>query len=224
MRFRDLRLVIFDDAHLAEQPFSGLQILRIPAKPGPWRVLYRTICDLVVAHTDAYAGLRAMRDGTAGPGTPPELLSFGDWAAIATASRDAIEASPLVAAAPLKDETDKVKAEVKKLRDEIKWVWPKVREHVTHCGVLIGPSGIEIRPCHLPTALNAGYSQAKQRMAWMALANARAVTITPSWDASSSSSNTMRSSLLWPEKCTTWGAEPGDPVEQVGGCCCRAHV
>jgi hypothetical protein len=87
-----------------------------------------------------------MRDGTAGPGTPPELLSFGDWAAIATASRDAIEASPLVAAASLKDETDEVKAEVKKLRDEIKWVWPKVREHVTHCGVLIGPSGIEIRP------------------------------------------------------------------------------
>jgi hypothetical protein len=32
-------LVIFDDAHLAEQPFSGLQTLRIPAKPGPSRVL-----------------------------------------------------------------------------------------------------------------------------------------------------------------------------------------
>jgi hypothetical protein len=57
-----------------------------------------------------------------------------------------------------------VKAEVKKRRDEIKWVWPKVREHVTHCGVLIGPSGIEIRPYHPPTALNAGYSQAKQRI------------------------------------------------------------
>jgi hypothetical protein len=157
-------LVIFDDAHLAEQPLGGLQTLRIPAKPGPSRVLYRTICDLVVAHTDAYAGLRAMRDGTAGPGTPPELLSFGDWAAIATASRDAIEASPLVAAASLRDETDEVKAEVKKLRDEIKWMWPKVREHVTPCGVLIGPSGIEIRPYHPPTALNAGYSQAKQRI------------------------------------------------------------
>jgi hypothetical protein len=83
-----------------------------------------------------------MRDGTAGPGTPPELLSFGDWAAIATASRDAIEASPLVAAASLKDETD----EVKKLRDEIKWVWPKVREHVTHCGVLIGRPGSRSGP------------------------------------------------------------------------------
>ncbi|APU15225.1 DEAD/DEAH box helicase family protein [Actinoalloteichus fjordicus] len=157
-------LVIFDDAHLAEQPLSGLQTLRIPDKLGPARVLYRTICDLVVAHTDAYAGLQAMRDGTARPGTPPELLSFSDWAAIVTASRDVIEASPLVADVGLKDESDKVKAEVKKLRDEIKWVWPKVREHLPYCGVLIGPSGIEIRPYHPPTALNAGYSQAKQRI------------------------------------------------------------
>ena len=80
-------LVIFDDAHLAEQPLSSLQTLRIPDKLGPARVLYRTICDLVVAHTDAYPGLQAMRDGTARPGTPPELLSFSDWAAIATAAR-----------------------------------------------------------------------------------------------------------------------------------------
>ncbi|MEU7753771.1 DEAD/DEAH box helicase family protein [Micromonospora sp. NPDC049171] len=47
-------LVIFDDAHLAEQPLSGLQTLRIPDKLGPARQLYRTICELVVAHTDAY--------------------------------------------------------------------------------------------------------------------------------------------------------------------------
>lgn len=157
-------LVIFDDAHLAEQPLSGLQTLRIPDKLGPAHILYRTICDLVIAHTDAYAGLQAMRDGTARPGTPPELLSFSDWAAIATAVRDAIEASPLVADVKVRDETDEVKAEVKKLRGEVKWVWPKVREHLTQCGVLIGPSGIEIRPYHPPTALNAGYSQAKQRI------------------------------------------------------------
>src|SRR5260370_26243775 len=127
---------MLEDAHVAEQPLSGLQTLRTPDKLGPARVLYRTICDLVVTHTDAYAGLQAMRDGTARPGTPPELLSFSDWAAIATAARDAIEASPLVAAVTLKDETDEVKAEVKKLRDEIKWVWPKIREHLTQCGVL----------------------------------------------------------------------------------------
>jgi hypothetical protein len=135
----------FDDAHLAEQPLSGLQTLRIPDKLGPARVLYRTICDLVIAHTDAYAGLQAMRDGTARPGTPPELLSFKDWATIAIPARDAIEASPLVG-----DD---------KLKDEIKWVWPKVLEHLTHCGVLIGPSEIEIRPYHPPTALNAGYKE-----------------------------------------------------------------
>ncbi len=105
-----------------------------------------------------------MRDGAARPGTPPELLSFSDWAAIATAARDAIDASPLVADVTLKGETDEVKAEVKKLRDEIKWVWPKIREHLTKCGVLIGPSGIEIRPYHPPTALNTGYSHARQRI------------------------------------------------------------
>jgi hypothetical protein len=175
-------VVIFDDAHLAEQPLSGLQTLRIPDKQGPARTLYRTICDLVVAHTDAYAGLPAMRDGTARPGTPPELLSFSDWAAIATAARDAIEASPLVAdhtftkyetvevkklknePADVQAEATKRRGEVKKLKDEIKWVWPKVREHLTQCGVLIGPSGIELRPYHPPTALNAGYSQARQRI------------------------------------------------------------
>ncbi|WP_101789189.1 DEAD/DEAH box helicase family protein [Nonomuraea indica] len=175
-------LVIFDDAHLAEQPLSGLQTLRIPDTPGPARKLYRTICDLVVAHTNAYAGLPTMRDGIARPGTPPELLSFRDWAAIATAARNAIEESPLAAddkfakyeadeVKKLENKTDAVRAEAKKrrdegrkLKDEIKWAWPKVREYLTHCGVLIGPSGIEIRPYHPPTALNAGYSQAKQRI------------------------------------------------------------
>jgi hypothetical protein len=176
-------VVIFDDAHLAEQPLSGLQTLRIPDKNGPARTLYRAICDLVVAHTDAYAGLRAMSDGTARPGTPPELLAFSDWAAIATAARGEIEASPLISdekftkyeADELKrltaEKTDvrdaaasRLRAEFKRFREEVKWVWPKVREHLTDCGVLIGPSGIEIRPYHPPTALNPGYSRAKQRI------------------------------------------------------------
>jgi hypothetical protein len=139
-------LVIFDDAHLAEQPLSALQTLRVPDVPGSARELYRTICDLVVAHTDAYPGLRAMRDGTALPGTPPELLSFSDWSAISVAARAEIERSPYV--------SDK----------EVKWVWPKIRDHLNRCGVLIGSSGIEIRPYHPPTVLNPGYSQAKQRI------------------------------------------------------------
>jgi hypothetical protein len=139
-------LLIFDDAHLAEQPLSSLQTFRIPDKPGPAGELYRTICDLVVAHTGAYPGLRAMRDGTAQWGTPPELLSFSDWAAISAAACDTIEQSPHV--------QDK----------EAKWVWPPVRDHLNRCGVLIGSSGIEIRPYHPPTTLNSGYSQAKQRI------------------------------------------------------------
>ncbi|MFI6098224.1 DEAD/DEAH box helicase family protein [Lentzea sp. NPDC051213] len=139
-------LVIFDDAHLAEQPLSGLQTLRIPDKQGAARELYRAICELAVAHTDAYPGLRAMLDGTARPGTPPELLSFSDWATIATPVRDAVEASRLVA------------------EDEIRYVWPTIRDHLGQCGVLIGPSGIEIRPYHPPTALNTWYSRAKQRI------------------------------------------------------------
>ncbi|MFG1849599.1 DEAD/DEAH box helicase family protein [Micromonospora carbonacea] len=143
-------LVIFDDAHLAEQPLSGLQTLRIPDKLGPARQLYRTICELVVAHTDAYPGLRAMLDGTARPGTPPELLSFSDWDALVGQTRDAVAASPLV--------TDR------NLKDEMRFVWPTVRDHLTQCGVLIGPSGIEIRPYHPPTTLNPQYSRAKQRI------------------------------------------------------------
>jgi len=139
-------LVIFDDAHLAEQPLSSLQTLRIPDQVGLPRQLYRTICDLVAAHTDAYPGLQAMRDGTARPGTPPELLSFSDWAAVSSAVRDAIEASPYI--------ND----------NNIKYVWPKVRDHLGRCGVLVGPSGLEIRPYHPPTALNPGYSEAKQRI------------------------------------------------------------
>ncbi|MGW5740655.1 DEAD/DEAH box helicase family protein [Amycolatopsis sp. NPDC003861] len=119
-------LVIFDDAHLAEQPLSGLQTLRIPDKAGPARHLYQTICELVVAHTNAYPGLRAMLDGTARPGTPPELLSFSDWDAIEGPTRDAIEASPLV--------TDRT------LEDQMVYVWPTVRDHLTQSGALIGLS------------------------------------------------------------------------------------
>jgi hypothetical protein len=139
-------VVIFDDAHLAEQPLSSLQTLRIPDKKGAERKLYRDICNLVVAHTDAYAGLRAMQDGMAAPGTPPELLSFSDWSAISGPVRDAIESSPFVE------------------EDDVRWVWPAVRDHLSRCGVLIGSSGIEIRPYHPPTSLNPGYSKAKRRI------------------------------------------------------------
>ncbi|SEB29336.1 Type III restriction enzyme, res subunit [Rhodococcus pyridinivorans] len=139
-------LVILDDAHLAEQPVSSIQTLRIPDKAGDARNLYRMICGLVIAHTDSYPGLRAMQDGTALPGTPPELLSFKDWKTLEDRTRAAIESSPFIE------------------KKEVKYVWPIIRDRLSRCGVLIGPSGIEIRPYHPPTTLNKWYSQAKQRI------------------------------------------------------------
>lgn len=139
-------LVIFDDAHLAEQPLSARQTFRIPDDSGDARTLYRTICGFVIAHTTSYPGLHAMEDGTARPGTPPELLSFKDWDTLEERVRNAIEASPYVQT------------------NEAKYVWPTIRDHLGHCGVLIGPSGIEIRPYHPPTTLNKWYSRAKQRI------------------------------------------------------------
>ncbi|QCB51788.1 hypothetical protein E5720_17675 [Rhodococcus sp. PAMC28707] len=139
-------LVIFDDAHLAEQPLSSMQTFRIPDESGEARTLYRTICGFLIAHTSSYPGLHAMQDGTARPGTPPELLSFKDWKVLEERIRNAIEASPYVKA------------------NETKYVWPTIRDHLGHCGVLIGPSGIEIRPYHPPTTLNRWYVSAKQRI------------------------------------------------------------
>ncbi|WP_141214993.1 MULTISPECIES: DEAD/DEAH box helicase family protein [Nocardiaceae] len=139
-------LVIFDDAHLAEQPLSSMQTFRIPDESGAARSLYRTICGFVITYTSSYPGLHAMQDGTARSGTPPELLSFKDWKTLEERIRNAIEASPYVEA------------------QEAKYVWPTIRDHLGHCGVLIGPSGIEIRPYHPPTTLNKWYSRAKQRI------------------------------------------------------------
>lgn len=139
-------LVIFDDAHLAEQPLSGLQTLRIPNEKGDARKLYKAICDLVLAHTgDAYPALAAMREGVAAPTTPPELLSFADWSEVVDTVRHTINESPYA-------------------DDAIKYVWGTVQGNLTRCGVLIGPSSVEIRPYHPPTQLAPGYAQAKQRI------------------------------------------------------------
>lgn len=42
-------LVIFDDAHLAEQPLAGLFTLRVPRTAGGGRALYESLCDLVLS-------------------------------------------------------------------------------------------------------------------------------------------------------------------------------
>jgi hypothetical protein len=46
---------------------------------------------------------------------------------------------------------------------DLRWVWPRVRDHLTRCGVLIGSTGIKIRPYRPPTALCPGYIQARSR-------------------------------------------------------------
>jgi hypothetical protein len=137
-------LVIFDDAHIAEQPLAGLFTIRIPRRGAP--KLYRDICSIVLAHTDAYESLTAMRDGAAPSFTAPELLTFGDWAAVASQVEDLLANSEFVRS------------------DDVRWVWPEVRGRLARCGVLIGPTAIEIRPYHPPTQTLAGYSRAQQRI------------------------------------------------------------
>ena len=79
--------MIFDDAHLAEQPLSGLFTLRVNRTVGGGRVLYETLCDLVLQHSaDSYPTLKALRDGAAPHGSPPELVAFNDWAAVAASA------------------------------------------------------------------------------------------------------------------------------------------
>jgi hypothetical protein len=117
-------------------------------------------------------------------------------------TRDAIEASPLIAEDRLKDETDEVKAEAKKLRDEIKWVWPKVRDHLIQCGVLIGPSGIEIRPYHPSTG-------AERRLrAWFRRLGR---TVTDLKGHERTADDTDRFFLAWDE----WRREVGGRLDHV---------
>jgi hypothetical protein len=134
-------LVIFDDAHLAEQPLAALFAIRIERSQQP--DLYVRLCDLVLAHTELYSSIELMREGAAGPGTPPELLAFPHWTAVAYSVADALS---------------------NELPDEMRFVWPRVRPHLRSCGLLIGPSVIELRPYHPPTQTLPGYRQAKQRL------------------------------------------------------------
>ncbi|WP_405472643.1 DEAD/DEAH box helicase [Paenarthrobacter ilicis] len=139
-------LVIFDDAHLAEQPLSGLNTLRIPFKGEHGERLYRALCDRLMVYADKYPGLNSMRYGTALPGAAPELISFEDWAAVSAA----VEA--LIAESPLAKEGD------------AKYVWPQMLGKLKRCGVLVGPDAIEIRPYHPTTSVNTWYKSAKQRI------------------------------------------------------------
>ena len=137
-------LLIFDDAHLAEQPLTGLFSARIARFAH--KKLYVEICDLVQAHTAAYETLPAMRNGAVPSSAPPELLAFNDWDAVSGSVSAAIEAS------------DYAKA------DEGRFVWRELRGRLPRCGVLIGPSAIEIRPYLPPSKTLPGVSESKQRI------------------------------------------------------------
>lgn len=135
-------LVIFDDAHLAEQPLAGMFAIRIDRhQSGP---LYEQLCDLVLAHTDLYQSIDLMREGSAGPTTAPELIAFKHWNAISDRATQLLSEG-------LPEQTRR-------------FVWPIVRPNLSACGLLIGPTAIEIRPYHPPTQTLPGYQNARQRL------------------------------------------------------------
>ncbi|MFF2549430.1 helicase C-terminal domain-containing protein [Nocardia sp. NPDC058058] len=141
-------LIIFDDAHLAEQPLANLFTLRIPRTAGGGTDLYQNLCDLVLQQTPgAYPTLQALRDGTAPTSSPPELIAFNDWCAIAPSAIETIDHSSVVAS-----------------RAPGFYAWQKIRTSVRQCGVLVGPAGIEIRPYHPPTQTVPGYSRSSIRI------------------------------------------------------------
>ena len=135
-------LVVFDDAHLAEQPLTGMFAIRIDRRTQG--SLYERLCDLVLAHTDLYPSIELMREGGAGPGVPPELLAFLHWSAISDSAADIL--------------TSELPS------DDARFLWPRVRPNLRACGVLVGPSAIEIRPYNPPTQTLPGYRSARQRL------------------------------------------------------------
>lgn len=141
-------MVIFDDAHLAEQPLADLFTLRVIRGPGGGLELYESLCDLLLQSAGtAYPALKAMRDGSAPRSSPPELVAFHDWAAVAASAADLISGS-----------------EYLRNNASPRIVWTQLEPNMTRCGVLIGPAQIEIRPYHLPTQQVPGYASAQQRV------------------------------------------------------------
>jgi hypothetical protein len=147
-KVRPADVVIFDDAHLAEQPLSGMFTLRIERTVTGGREVYEAVCDLVLQQApDAYPTLKALRDGAAPAGSPPELVAFNDWAQVADNARTLIENSPFAEA-----------------NTDARFAMRAVGPYLTRCGVLVGPSAIEIRPYHPPTQTVAGYSASTRRV------------------------------------------------------------
>ncbi len=139
-------LIILDDAHLAEQPLVGMYKLRIPRLSDGSSELFSSLCDLVLANTDMYRSIQAMKDGTAELGIPPELLAFNDWLAVAAQAEHVIGSSEWIS------------------NSNARFPWWQIRDRLSRCAVLIGPSAVEIGPYHPPTQLNRWYTTAQQRI------------------------------------------------------------
>jgi hypothetical protein len=162
-------LLILDDAHLAEQPLSDLFTLRLTRTAAGGRELYESACDLVLqAAGDAYPTLKALRDGSAPRSSPPELIAFHDWAAIARSAASLISGSAYLPA-----------------NADARIVWEQLEPHLTRCGVLAGPAQIEIRPYHPPTQHVPGYARSRQRVYMSELgagrAQVRGSEVIPAW-------------------------------------------
>ena len=139
-------LVILDDAHLAEQPLANLDFLRVDRKSTVSVELYNSICDIITSHTNLYPRLHSMRDGTAEPAAPPELIAFNHWANVTSAVGDCIQNSPLSS------------------HGDARYVWSRIRHHLESCCVLVSRDAIEVRPYHPLTTLNRWYTKADQRI------------------------------------------------------------
>ena len=142
---RPADLVLFDDAHLAEQPLAGLDTVQIHRETGS-DSLYDAICDIVLAHSTVYRAIQSMRDGLAESTAPPDLISFNHWTEIAPQVGATIEASSWA------QSTDG------------RFVWPKLRDQLTKCCLIVGPRSVEIQPYRLLTTLNEWYRDATQRI------------------------------------------------------------
>ena len=139
-------LVILDDAHLAEQPLTGLDVLRIDKRSEDTLELYRSLCDIVTAHNDLYVSVKSMRDGHADPTISPELIAFNHWASIHSSFRECIESSSAIA------------------EGDGQYTWRRIRDHLLECCVVVSAAAVEIRP-YLPlTTLNKSYYAATQRL------------------------------------------------------------
>lgn len=141
-------VIIFDDAHLAEQALSNMFTLRIPREGASATALFQTICDAISQSSpQSYPLLPALRDGLVAAATAPEFISFFDWERVAKIVSDSIDSS---------DYTEE--------DSSAHFAWRAIKANLVRCGVLVGPSAIEIRPYHIPTQTVPSYTKSRERV------------------------------------------------------------